>query len=904
MASMVAKACSSTSGQSSPFVTVQDKGCRNKRKFRADTPVADPNKVISEPQSECTTYKFTAEKVDIVQSHGPSNGCETCCAKEEESEALKLDLGLSFAVGPSAVGSSKPREEIEAYEAFHDADWNDLTESELQDLVLSNLDSNLKTAIKKIIAYGYSEEVAITAVSKSGQCFGTKDTVSNIVDSTLVYLQGGQDVNTLSLREYNFENLQQLEQYMLAESVCFLKEVKPNFTTGDAMWFLLVSDMNISHACVMESNHMTNIVGDAAPNGTSSAFLSLPSRTEPNNPRSMKSNPSIGCSHSCPSEANSMALNPYGHTFKSEAPTLTGVSNLKSKVSLVANGLAPEKDCPSSESAAVERNFSLAGASHLPNSEEKFVGSRKVSGITKREYILRQKSLHLEKHHRTYSSKGGSRTGKLNGFGDLVLDKKLKPIAESTGVNTMNNFEIGKAIGVEMPEDNVNCNLSANIGFPSVPAFNVETDNTICLSSKSNAESSLPTVNTSPTFLAADTELSLSLPAKSNCAPMPVKCDAEVLDLSYRVVPIGKPLPHCVSEDKKDEMILKLVPRVRKLQNQLQEWTEWANQKVMQAARRLSKDKAELKALRQEKEEVERLKKEKQNLEESTMKKLSEMENALCKAGGQVERANAAVRRLEVENAALRREMEVSKSRAAESAASCEEVLKREKTIMLKFQSPEKQKAMYQEELAAEKREFVQLKRKLEQAEDVRDQLEGRWKQEAKVKEELLAQASSLRREREQIEASVKSKEDGMKFKAENNVYKFKDDIQKLEKEISKLRLKTDSSKIAALKRGIDGSYASRLTDSTYSPTPKERHISYISKVMSDFVDDSGSGGVKRERECVMCLSEEMSVVFLPCAHQVVCTTCNELHEKQGMEDCPSCRSPIQQRICVHYACS
>ncbi|GFP98618.1 putative E3 ubiquitin-protein ligase rf298 [Phtheirospermum japonicum] len=51
-----------------------------------------------------------------------------------------------------------------------------------------------------------------------------------------------------------------------------------------------------------------------------------------------------------------------------------------------------------------------------------------------------------------------------------------------------------------------------------------------------------------------------------------------------------------------------------------------------------------------------------------------------------------------------------------------------------------------------------------------------------------------------------------------------------------------------------------------------------------------------------MCLSEEMSVVFLPCAHQVVCTTCNELHEKQGMKDCPSCRGPIQRRVCVRYA--
>lgn len=163
-------------------------------------------------------------------------------------------------------------------------------------------------------------------------------------------------------------------------------------------------------------------------------------------------------------------------------------------------------------------------------------------------------------------------------------------------------------------------------------------------------------------------------------------------------------------------------------------------------------------------------------------------------------------------------------------------------------------------------------------------------------------QASSIRKEREQIEASAKSKEDMIKSKAEMNLMRYKDDIHRLEKEISQLRLKTDSSKIAALRRGIDGSYAGRLTDIKNSSVHKESQIPLISEVMKDYHDFSGPGGVKRERECVMCLSEEMSVVFLPCAHQVVCTTCNELHEKQGMKDCPSCRSPIQRRIPVRYA--
>lgn len=177
---------------------------------------------------------------------------------------------------------------------------------------------------------------------------------------------------------------------------------------------------------------------------------------------------------------------------------------------------------------------------------------------------------------------------------------------------------------------------------------------------------------------------------------------------------------------------------------------------------------------------------------------------------------------------------------------------------------------------------------------------QAKLNQEVKAKDELLTQASSFRKEREQIEVSTQSKEDTIKSRAEANLHKYKNDIERLEKEISQLRLKTDSSKIAALRRGIDGTYASKLTDLRDTIGLKDSAISYISRMVVN--NTTGNGGVKRERECVMCLSEEMSVVFLPCAHQVVCTMCNELHEKQGMKDCPSCRSTIQRRVSVRYA--
>ncbi|KAK9992439.1 hypothetical protein SO802_027424 [Lithocarpus litseifolius] len=894
MASMVAKA----NCQVSSSVSIQEKGSRNKRKFRADPPLSgDPNKIILSPQNECPSYEFSAEKFDIGPGHGQLSACDLCCVNQNHSDGLKLDLGLSSAAGATEVGPSRPREELEADE-FQDADWSDLTEAELEELVLSNLDAIFKSAIKKIIARGYTEEVATKAVLRSGLCYGCKDTVSNIVDNALAFLRSGQEIDPS--REHYFEDLQQLGKYVLAELVCVLREVRPFFSTGDAMWCLLICDMNVSHACAMDGDPLSSFVGDGASSGSSYNSTQIQSKTEI---KSLELNlPSPSKQFNC------------SHSTQSEAPTVAGVPNImKPKNSLVLNGLVSEKEGTTTTSDTIDKSFNVAGTSQSPAVEEKFGGSRKVhSGTTKREYILRQKSLHVEKHYRTYGSKGSSRGGKLSAFGGLMLDKKLKSVSESAAVNLKSaSLKINKPVVVDVPQVNGNHSLSANSGLPSSAASNLESINTISALSKTNTSTTVAAVNSSPalpvpstppSLSAADTELSLSLPTKSNSAMVPSSCIAEPSNCSFAGIPYDKSLGQWVPRDKKDELILKLVPRVRDMQNQLQEWTEWANQKVMQAARRLSKEKAELKTLRQEKEEVERLKKEKQTLEENTMKKLSEMENALCKASGQVERANSAVRRLEVENAQLRQEMEAAKLRAAESAASCEEISKREKKTLMKFQSWEKQKTLFQEELSTEKRKVTQLLQELEQDKCLEEQLEAKWKQEEKGKEELLVQANSIRKEREQIEASAKSKEDMIKSKAEKNLQKYKDDIEKLEKEISQLRLKTDSSKIAALKRGIDGSYASRLKDIRNGLDHQNSWAPYISDVVRDFQDYSESGGVKRERECVMCLSEEMSVVFLPCAHQVVCTTCNELHEKQGMKDCPSCRSPIQRRISVRYA--
>lgn len=879
MASMVAQASSSSC---CPPMSVQEKGSRNKRKFRADAPLSDPTK-LGLSQNDCPDYEFTAEKFEIPPNHGQSTTCEMCGVSQDHSDALKLNLGLPSGTGVSEIGPSRHSDEVEVDDCL-DADWSDLTESQLEELVLANLDAIFKAAIKQIAACGYTEEVATRAVLRSGLCYGSKDTVSNVVDNTLAYLRTGQEIDPS--RDQCFEDLQQLEKYILAELVCVLRAVRPFFSTGNAMWCLLICDMNVSHACAMDNDSLKCLSNQSLSNGSSSTFLPPDTKSEAKKFEASLMNP-----------CKPIPMMPCTQGSHSELDTTAGFSNLpKPKNSLAPSDLTLAKDGSVSTSLSIDKPFSAVGMSHTSTLEEKLVSGRKLHS-SKRESALRQKSFHLEKSYRTFGIKGTSRAGKLNG---LMLDKKLKSMSDSAGFSWKSaSLKISRAMGVDMLQDNKNFNLSGSAVLSSSSSSSFNLDTTSPSPNSDNAPAA-PIVSPQPALSAADTELSLSLPTKSNPSP-PVRCGTDVPVGTYTGLPYDKSLGQWVPRDRKDQMIMKLVPRIRELQSQIQEWDDWVTQKVTQATRRLGKDRAELRSLRQEKEEVERLKKEKQALEENTMKQLSEMENALCKAGGQVEMARGAIRRLEVENSVLRQEMEAAKLRAAESAASCQEISKREKNTLMMFQSWEKQRSLLQEELAAEKRKFSQLQQELEQAMDVHLQLEAQWKQEEKLKEDSLAQANRIRKEREDLEASSKSKEDMIRLKAETNYQKYKDDIERLEKEISQLRLKTDSSKIAALKRGIDGSYAGRICDNKRTPDSKANPSPYLPGTGNDFDDYSSNGGVKRERECVMCLSEEMSVVFLPCAHQVVCTMCNELHEKQGMKECPSCRSPIQRRIAVRY---
>ncbi|XP_047167448.1 MND1-interacting protein 1-like [Vigna umbellata] len=351
-----------------------------------------------------------------------------------------------------------------------------------------------------------------------------------------------------------------------------------------------------------------------------------------------------------------------------------------------------------------------------------------------------------------------------------------------------------------------------------------------------------------------------------------------------------------VAEDQKDEVIVTLFHQIKDLEKQVNERKDWAHQKAMQAARKLSSDLTELKMLRMEREETQKLKKGKPALEDTTMKRLSEMENALRKASGQLDLANAAVRRLETENAEMKAEMEASKLSASESVTACLEVAKREKKCLKKLLAWEKQKAKLQQEISGEKQKISETQEMLVQIRQCQQEAEVKWKEELKAKEEALAVVEEERRSKEAAESNNKRRIEALRLKIEIDFQRHKDDLLRLEQELSRLKASAQSAELH------HQSSTSPTSDSEGTKPQRETIARLLQQL--DNLDDFSDKEVNSNRECIICMKDEVSIVFLPCAHQVMCASCGDEYGRKGKAACPCCRVQIQQRIRVFGASS
>lgn len=162
---------------------------------------------------------------------------------------------------------------------------------------------------------------------------------------------------------------------------------------------------------------------------------------------------------------------------------------------------------------------------------------------------------------------------------------------------------------------------------------------------------------------------------------------------------------------------------------------------------------------------------------------------------------------------------------------------------------------------------------------------QAKWREEQKAKENAIAQAEEERRLKEATEANNKRNHETLRSKIELDFQRYKDDLQRLEQELSQLKTATDPDQ--------------QLTN-PYGSHPHAETIASLLYELDDDYDDKET----IDRACIICQKDEVSVVFLPCAHQVLCGSCNDEYGKKGKAKCPTCRVPIEQRIRVFGASS
>ncbi|CAA2940092.1 putative E3 ubiquitin-protein ligase RF298 [Olea europaea var. sylvestris] len=796
-------------GEGSSDVSATEKGSRNKRKLLSDLVLDNPIDVSTFSLTEFPRYELLEEKFRNALS----------------------ELG-------SLVSRSEKIVAEPEVEEFHPSDWDDPFTCQLEKILTSNLLATFRSAVKKIVECGYNEETAEWVILNCSIYHGRKDAVSNVVDGVLALLKREKEFNFPRLPV--FQDLQSLAEYTMLEMIHVVREVKPSLTIVEAMWRLLLCDLNLLYACAVEQDSLGYIGGICGPevlggNSESSFPESKPKLSDTSSLITNKPhNPKQSIQSSQPKNLTAGAVSQLPNSKISRSRPKKGSSSSFQDARGKFSGITKEHIRTSSQATVLD---------------EKSGGSRTgLSGNSKRD-MLRQKSFNFEKSYKGCVSKGAFKA-KVAAWGNMVLDKTLKSQSDSSSI-AMKSHPPSCTLPVKDTRT-----LPIKDNDHALPA----------LYAKSPASSE--------SELSSNTKIDKSGPSSATDY--------------YAAIPYDESLQNYIPQDDKEETLLILVPHKQALEKELQGWTDWANEKVMQAARRLRKDRGELKILRQEKEETEKFKEEKQILEENTMKRLSEMEYALSNATGQIEVANSAVQRLEEENSVLRKEMEAAKLQALGSATNLQEAMLREQEALKKSKSWDMEKDLFLEQRTKLKRLAADLQNQLKKTKERKDNFKILWRQEEQEKRTAVSHIDSFKKKREEEDALAKAEEDDLKQVAELDVQKCKDDIKKLENMISELRFESEASKIAALKRGIDPGYASTFQGSHGTG-------------FSTFQDKFGAGSVKPERECVMCMTEEISVVFLPCAHQVLCTQCNVLHEKQGMNDCPSCRTLIQKRIAVCY---
>ncbi|KAK6286260.1 hypothetical protein POUND7_012439 [Theobroma cacao] len=344
-----------------------------------------------------------------------------------------------------------------------------------------------------------------------------------------------------------------------------IRKVKPSLSIVEVMWWLLMCDLNISVACEGEGDifHYFGCKEVSREHSFDSTHQSrsetqhlktiLPSPNEPN-----VSKPSFPCSQNYLPETLK-----FGSFPNSPNP----------KNPLAYEGLTLEKKSLVSMGAFGDYGPLTSISEEKPGTGRKRSSKKKLAA-------LRQKSFNMEKY-KAYG-KDAFRVGKLATIGGFVVKKIKKSPSKSPTVNLKNASSKINAEAGDLADESHHVLTNSSLGLivtdksPTLPTKKtksaVPTANTEIAPSSSSERKLFPKSEgiTSVSFKTLDHDAEKKSTSKAKGS---TSVSSKTPDY-YARIPYDQSLGKYIPQDEKDELILKLVPRVQDLQNELHSWTQ------------------------------------------------------------------------------------------------------------------------------------------------------------------------------------------------------------------------------------------------------------------------------------------------------------------------------------------
>jgi hypothetical protein len=544
--------------------------------------------------------------------------------------------------------------------------------NDLRDVALNSLHMFFKTAVQMLSSEGYTEDAVVNAIVDSALCYRYDGPIDKIAEHARTLLQSGGHQVDYSCSENVDTVLHMLGLFFLCNASSSLKTYCPFFTLGDALWCILLCDLDIS--ITRAAFRHTIGYGNEQLEGHAPRQCNSCGARENVNEISEE----CGCSSSRVIESPAQFEPP-----ESEAVQRVWSNILANYIVSVQNSATKSQDAssPQDESSSVPRAVVQRSKKSAKGNRSK-TNSIKYQKDSGKDLVVFKNVPHVKGISRTSSrmlkeSKSlmallGSAQSTSTGISEGANKKSLQP---STLAPTQSGFGPSLVKRRDSPAMVSTGPLSSHASCSSIS------------SSSAMVESMLQ--------MEPDV-VKFSLP----------HTPAEGFEFSFSREGMQTTW---VPKDREEELALELVQRLGELKLEMKVWTDWANERVMQSTNRLVNGRAILLSLKKDKVDVE-------EPDVFNRKKLEETQRALDSTSAELDRVSSCVQELTNKFSHSRREKKAVQLKGKTADERLTNLLSKENELMDRLKSMETEKIFLQEELVAERSKLSNLLKSLEQA--------------------------------------------------------------------------------------------------------------------------------------------------------------------------------------------